>query len=127
MNISKYSKKKFYEGIGLWRVDDAFADPMFNYLVYGFSPGSFFTSVLANDFLSAVARSHPSNTITALKALTGWMQDYMPRRAFGSYEAVKEWLDMDEATRREILIMQNLIFTPKQETFLEIKGEECEM
>ena len=127
MNISKYSKKKFYEGIVLWRVDDEFADPMFNYLIYGFSPGSFFTSVLANDFLGAVARSHPSNTITALKALTGWIQDCMPRRAFGSYEAVKEWLDMDETTRREILIMHNLICTPKQETFLEIKGEEYEM
>lgn len=123
MDVSKYSKKKFYEGIHNWRVDDAFADPMFNYLVHGFSPGSFFTAVLANDFHSAMSRSHPSNTITALKALTGWMYDCMPRRAFGSYEAVDAWLKMDEDSRREILVMHNLIFAPKQETFLEIKGE----
>ena len=123
MNISKYSKKKFYEGIELWRVDADFADPMFNYLVYGFSPGSFFTAVLANDFISAVARSHPSNTITALKALTGWIRDCMPRVAYGSYENVEAWMKRDEAERRQILVMHNLIFEPKRETFLEIKGE----
>ena len=123
MNISKYSKKKFYEGIELWRVDADFADPMFNYLVYGYSPGSFFTAVLANDFISAVARSHPSNTMTALKALTGWMRDYMPRQAYGSYDNIEAWMKRDEAERRHVLVMHNLIFEPKRETFLEIQGE----
>lgn len=123
MNISKYSKKRFYEGIELWRVDADFADPMFNYLVYGYSPGSFFTAVLANNFGDAVARSHPANTITALKALSGWINDYMPHIARGSYEKVKAWIEMDEATRRDVLVAHNLIFTPKQETFLEIQGE----
>ena len=121
--LSKYSKKKFYEGIELWRVDHDFADPMFNYLVYGFSPGSFFTAVLANDFTSAVARSHPGNTMTALKALSGWINDCMPRMAWGSYEAVKAWQAKDEQDRRDILVMHNLIFAPKQETFLAIKGD----
>lgn len=121
--ISKYSKKKFYEGIELWRVDAEFADPMFNYLVYGFSPGSFFTAVLANDFSSAIARSHPANTITALKALTGWINDCMPFIARGSYDKVNAWTKLDEATRRDVLIAHNMIYTPKQETFLAIKGE----
>jgi hypothetical protein len=121
--LSEYSKKKFYTGIELWRVDKDFAEPMFNYLVYGYSPGSFFTAVLANDFRSAMARSHPSNTVTALKALTGWMGDCMPRRAFGSYEAVDAWLEMKEEDRRQILVMHNLIYTGKQETFLAIKGD----
>lgn len=123
MKLSKYSVKKFNEGIELWRVDKDFADPMFNYLVYGFSPGSFFTAVLANDFTSAIARSHPGNTITALKALTGWINNCMPRMAWGSYENVKAWQDKDEEDRRHILVMHNLIFAPKQETFLEIQGE----
>jgi len=123
MKLSDYSKKKFYKGIELWRVDKDFSDPMFNYLVYGYSPGSFFTAVLANDFMGAVARSHPGNTITALKALTGWMSDCMPRMAWGSYENVKAWQAKDEQDRRNILVMHNLVFTPQQETFLEIKGE----
>ena len=123
MNISKYSKKRFYEGIELWRVDADFADPMFNYLVYGYSPGSFFTAVLANNFGDAVARSHPANTITALKALSGWINDCMPFQARGSYEKVKAWIELDEDTRRDVLVAHNLIYTGKQETFLEIKGE----
>ena len=123
MTLNKYSKKKFYKGIELWRVDADFADPMFNYLVYGYSPGSFFTAVLANDFISAVARSHPANTITALKALTGWITDYMPRSAWGSYDNVKEWIGRDEADRRQVLIMHNLNLEPKEETWLELKGE----
>ena len=123
MKLSDYSKKKFYKGIELWRVDKDFSDPMFNYLVYGYSPGSFFTAVLANDFMGAVARSHPGNTITALKSLTGWISDCMPRMAWGSYENVKAWQAKDEQDRRNILVMHNLVFTPQQETFLEIKGE----
>ena len=123
MTLSKYSRKRFYEGIELWRVDDTFAEPMFNYLVFGYSPGSFFTAVLANDFVSAVARSHPSNTMTALKALTGWMRDSMPRLAYGSYEAVDAWLALGVEERRQVLVEHNLIYTGKHETFLEIQGE----
>ena len=121
--LSKYSVKKFNESIELWRVDKDFADPMFNYLVYGYGPGSFFTAVLANDFISAMARSHPGNTITALKALTGWMCDCMPREAWGSYDNVKAWMARTETDRRQVLIMHNLILEPKRETFLAIKGE----
>ena len=127
MNLSDYSKKKFKESLGLWRVADDYADPMFNYLIHGFSPGSFFTAVLANNFYDAVARSHPSNTMTALKALTGWMRDCMPREAYGSYQAVEEWLKLTDDERRLILETNNLIYTSKQETWLLVKGDPVEV
>jgi hypothetical protein len=123
MTLSEYSKKKFYTGIELWRVDKDYADPMFNYLVYGYSPGSFFTSVLANDFLSAVARSHPANTITALKALCGWIRDYVPAEAMGSYKAVDHWTQLTHEERRTVLEQRGLIHTAKEETWLALKGE----
>lgn len=121
--LSDYSKHKFNESLAHWQVDRDFGEPMYNYLVYGFSPGSFFTAVLANNFYDAVARSHPSNTMTALKKLTGWMRDCMPPEALGSYHAVEEWIKLTEEERRSILIRDNLIYTPKQETWLAVKGD----
>lgn len=123
MNLSEHSKSKLKQTMSVWKVDADYADPMFNYLVYGYSPGSFFTSVLANDFFDAVARSHPANTIPALKKLVGWIRDAMPSEAFGSYEAVDRWTKLSEAERRTVLEKRNLIFTPKQETWLAVKGE----
>lgn len=106
-----------------WQVDRDFGEPMYNYLVYGFSPGSFFTAVLANDFISAVARSHPANTMTALKKLTGWMRDCMPKEAWGNYHAVEEWTKLTWEERRTVLEANNLLYTEKQETWLAVKGE----
>lgn len=123
MKLSDYSKKKFKDSMGLWKVADDYADPMFNYLVHGFSPGSFFTAVLANNFYDAMSRSHPSNTITALKGLTGWIRDCMPREAYGSYLQVEEWIKMTEEERRAILELNNLVYSSKQETWLAVKGD----
>lgn len=121
--LNEYSKHKFNFGMAHWKVPRDFAEPMYNYLVYGFSPGSFFTAVLANDFMSAVARSHPGNTMPALKNLTGWIRDHMPRQAWGTYEAVEEWTKLSWEERRPILEAKNLIYSEKDETWLTIKGD----
>ena len=106
-----------------WNVPKDFADPMYNYLVYGYNPGSCFTSVLANDFAGAIARSHPANTIEAFKALTGWMRDTMPNESYSSYEAVDNWCYLKEDERRAVLEKHELIYSEKEETFLLIKGD----
>lgn len=121
MQIADCSKERFFETFSKWRVAVEYAEPMFNYLVYGFEPGSFFTAVLANDFRRAMACSHPSNTVTALKSLVGWIGDNAPQKSWGSWENVQEWLAMPEAERRDLLEYRNLIYTPKEETFITIK------
>jgi hypothetical protein len=95
---------------------------MINYLIYGMAPGSFFTSVLANDFMGAMAHSHPSNSIPDLKNLTGWINDAMPPEAYSSYTTVKLWLDMDLDTRRSILESHRLIMTTKEEVWAILKN-----
>ena len=50
MKLTKYSHNRLYETFAKWQVPKDFAEPMANYLVYGYSPGGCFTSVLANDF-----------------------------------------------------------------------------
>lgn len=106
-----------------WKVDKDFADPMFNYLVYGWEPGSCFTAVLANDFFTAMQASHPANTIPAFKALSGWINDTIPSAAYGSYEAVKDWCQLLPETRRTVLEHTGLIYTEKEETWLALQGE----
>jgi hypothetical protein len=111
------------ETFKLWEVPKDFADPMYNYLVHGYNPGSCFTSVLANDFAGAIARSHPANTIEAFKALTGWINDTMPAEAFGSYKEVSDWCYLKGNARREILEGLNLVYAVEDEIMLVLQGE----
>jgi hypothetical protein len=109
-----------------WDVPKEFAEPFYNYLVHGYNPGSCFTSVLANDFVSAISRSHPSNTVNAFKALVGWMSDTMPRETYGSYKAVDDWCYLTSDERRAVLEKHELVYSEKDETFLLIKGERVD-
>jgi hypothetical protein len=123
MNITVYSRNRLYETFSKWDVPRDFADPMANYLVYGYNPGSFFTSVLANDFHGAVARSHPSNTIEALKMLSGWIGECMPREAHGGYDVVSNWCYMPPNARRQLLEDYGLIYTEQEEIMLTLRSE----
>ena len=106
-----------------WQVPKDFADQFYNYLVYGYTPGSCFTSVLANDFISAIARSHPSNTVDAFKVLVGWIGDTMPKEAYGSYEKVAKWTELNAEQRRAVLEKTGLIFSTKEEVVKILKDE----
>jgi hypothetical protein len=67
MTVSKFNRDRVMLTASRWTVAREYFDPLYNYLVYGYEPGSFWTAVLANDFMTAVQHSHPSNTIPALK------------------------------------------------------------
>lgn len=121
MNLTVYSRKKLMETFAHWDVPKDFADPMYNYLIYGWAPGSCFSSVLANDFAGAISRSHPANTIEAFKALVGWIDSTVPEEAWGSYEKVSAWGGINPEQRRIILEYNGLIYTPKEETWMALK------
>jgi hypothetical protein len=121
MQLSYYSRNKLLETFKKWDVPKDFAEPMYNYLVYGWSPGSCFSSVLANDFAGAISRSHPSNTIEAFKSLVGWLDDTVPEEARGSYKKVKCWGGINPEQRRIILEHNGLVYTEKEEMWLALK------
>jgi len=123
MNITVYSRNRLYETFKRWDVPRDFADTMANYLIYGYPPGSFFTAILANDFMQAIASSHPINTINSLKALVGWINEYCPKEAYGSYARVEGWCDMTSEMRRVILEKKHIIYTEKEEVWMTLKGE----
>jgi hypothetical protein len=124
MNITHFSRERLYKTFKAWEVPQDFADPMANYLVYGYEPGSCFSAVLANDFIGAIRSSHPSNTVEAFKALAGWIHSHLPPQAYGSYDKVQAWCDLDAEKRRAILEHNRLIYSAKEETWLALKGEE---
>jgi len=122
MKLTPYSRNRVLATFQTWKVDKEFADPMFNYLVHGFNPGSCFTAVLANDFRRAILASHPANTIEAFKHLAGWISDTVPPEARGSYAAVDHWTSITEAVRREVLESAGLVLTPDNEMWMTLKN-----
>jgi len=122
MKLTEHSRNRLLTSLNHWRVDREFAEPMFNYLVYGFEPGSFFRGWYANDATSII-RSHPANTVEALKALTKWMINCAPDPAWGSHDTVNNWLKMTAEDRRFVLEHYQLIYTEQEEIMLVLKSE----
>ena len=125
MNLTKLSKQRLTLSASRWSVAKEYFDPLYNYLVHGFEPGSFWSAVLANDFMGAVQRSHPGNDIPALKHAAGWIQESFPREAYGSYEQVQAWCRLDAHTRRMILEQYELIYTEQEEIMQGLKGVQA--
>ena len=126
MKLTNYSCNLLMATFAKWDVPKDFADSMYNYLVHGFSPGGFFTSVLANDFHSAIARSHPVNTVNSLKSLGGWILDCVPREAHCSYNNVEVWCSLPADVRRTILEDYELIYTEQQEIMMALQGQNTQ-
>jgi hypothetical protein len=123
VKITDYSKHRIMHSAEDWHVDREYFDPLFNYLVHGFEPGGFWTAVLANDFMGAMQRSHPANTVEAVKRATGWIQDRFPRVAYGSYDLVHGWTRLSAATRRSLLEEADLIYTEHEEVDMALRGK----
>jgi hypothetical protein len=123
MNLTAHSKNRLIATFSKWDVPKDFADPIYNYLVYGWSPGSCFSAALANDFYSAIRSSHPSNTVNAFKSLVGWILEYMPPQAYGSYDKVTAWCDLSLEDRRAILEHNRLVYSSKKEVWIILKDE----
>ena len=124
MNITVYSNHRLRESASKWHVPGDFADPMLNYLVYGYEPGSCFAAVLANDFFQAIQSSHPNNTVEAFKCLTGWIRDCFPLESHGSYEDVHHWIAIGPEFRRHALERCHLIYTEQEEIIKTLKNED---
>lgn len=77
---------------------------LWNYMAYGFTPGSFLEAVLLNDFYTAIARSDGTWTIRGLKDLAKWIDYHIPYELRGTQESMKKWADKTNEERRDIMI-----------------------
>jgi hypothetical protein len=127
VNITKFSRDRMMLSASRWSVPRDYFDPLYNYLVHGFEPGSFWSAVLANDFMRAMQSSHPGNTVDALKATVGWIQDSFPQESYGNIFMVEDWINRSGHDRRLILESSHMIYTEQQEIMLALKGDRsCE-
>ena len=124
MNLTKFSRNRMMLSATRWTVPRDYFDPLYNYLVHGYEPGSFWTAVLANDFMRAVQHSHPSNSIEALKHTSGWIQDSFPLESYGNIFIVEDWIRRSPHERRRILESACMIYTEQEEIMLALKGEK---
>jgi hypothetical protein len=123
MKLANYSKNKLMKSLAEYYVPQDYADPIYNYLVHGFHAGSFWTAVLANDFMGAICRSHPANNITALKNAASWISNTLPNGVtHGSYDVVDGWLKLSSEDRRIILQELGLIYTAEEEFTMTLSG-----
>jgi hypothetical protein len=123
MKVSKLNRDRVMLTASRWSVAREYFDPLYNYLVHGFEPGSFWTAVLANDFMRAVQHSHPSNDITALKHTVGWIRDSFPQESYGNIHMVEDWVNRSAYDRRRILESAHLIYTEQDEIMKGLRGD----
>lgn len=126
MKLTVYSQNRIRKTFADWHVPKDFADPIYNYLVHGYSPGSCFTAVLANDFISAMCHSHPANTVESFKSLAKWMRNALPIESYGSDLAVKHWIQLEDADRRRVLEIHQLVYSEKEEVLMTLKSESTQ-
>ena len=122
MNLTPHSRNRLLSTFALHEVPKECADPLYNYLVHGFQPGSFWTAVLSNDFMAAIGSSHPANTVWALKNTVTWLNSTLEHGvAWGTPEAVQHWLQMTPNERRLVLESNRLVYTEREEVILILK------
>jgi hypothetical protein len=124
MNLTKFSRDRMMLSASRWTVLRDFFEPLHNYLVHGFEPGSFWSAVLANDFMRAVQHSHPSNDIPALKNTVGWILDSWPKAAYGDCSTIQTWVDFSGHERRLYLEQHNLIYSEQEEVMMALQGKK---
>lgn len=122
MKLTDHSRNLIRSSAAEWAVPREYFDALYNYLVLGFNPGGFWTSVLANNWHHAISRSHPGNTVEALKSATGWIYDRWPPESYGSYLQVDWWTGLPGKDRRRFLEGQRMIYTEVQEVELILKS-----
>jgi hypothetical protein len=83
-----------------------------NYLIHGFSPGGFVTSILANDIFLAVGRADGINR-QFIPQIVNWIIFNMPPESIGSYQAIEDWCNDKNNIR------SNYAYRLKQHKFYE--------
>lgn len=76
------------------------AQSLIDYFEKGWRPGDFLAAILANDLVEAFARADHINK-PRIEDYINWLYWYPPGRPFGwgSYEAIKKWVEEAEEER----------------------------
>ena len=120
----KYSRALFEHSVQRWdyynnSLHSDWVDTLWRYYAMGLNPGSFFSAVLANNMMDAMAHCHPGNRLDSIKALCGWIRECGMRGiAWGDYDTVRSWLSLPQSVRVQHLARHNLAYPSEVEVCL---------
>jgi hypothetical protein len=106
-----------FNGTYGWHVPNEWQTEIINYLVHGFTPGSFHMALFANNLYDAVVRSHLMNDWESIMQFGKWILNKAPYQSFGSYNRVEEWLALSAEERHDILVSKKLLLTDEEVVF----------
>ena len=81
---------------------------LWNYLAYGFPPGSFLHAVIIDSFTRTMMSADYSWDHVGFKNLSLWLCSSAPAQAWGSPDAMAGWVKLSNEERRDIMIQYKL-------------------
>ena len=87
MGMIKFDSRPGHMGMS---VPDHTRESLELYLIHGYNPGGFLSSVLAGDFFRAVSSADTANR-QMLWIIGNWVITEAPHDSWGSYEAIDNW------------------------------------
>lgn len=74
-----------------YQIKESLRTGLHNYLIHNLHPGSFLTSIIANDLYGAVHSADPTQTIEIIRAVAALLNNEAPADCWGSHEAIARW------------------------------------
>lgn len=84
-----------------------FCESMERYIEHGYRPGGFAESMLAGDMERALYAADSYNR-RVFWYIARWIREYMPAGAWGSYQAVDNWVDNVDDCRSKWVVWARL-------------------
>lgn len=81
-----------------WGVPDHTAETIENYLIRGYHPGGFVSSVLSNDLFGACTSCDHINK-QAIVDIVKWVACMVPSASWGSRQAIADWIEDKDGLR----------------------------
>lgn len=94
----EYMSEKVTTGLLQCDIPNHMHEAILMYVLDGIEPGSFFYSVLANDFTGAVGRADHIN-IHHLKNYADLLYNFLPSDVWGSSVKVQDWISKKQLER----------------------------
>lgn len=120
---NRINDRWFRTRLNSWNITHTDINEMYNYLVMGFEPGSFFKGLLCNDAFEMISHSHISNRTETLKPLVNFLLSVgLDGVAYGSKEAYTSWRNMSKSDRKKHLENVGLFLSEKSQTIFVLRG-----
>ncbi len=114
-NIHAPCFKPFWDSIYERSINIQYAKPLFEYFVLGKQPQYWihYQPLLENDLAGAL-HGFNNDELEQLQEIVFWLCEATPQDSWGNRRVVKDWLELSDDARYEILHDFGLVLAPEQ-------------